>query len=145
MKLNNIISVVVLLIYAMLTSFGIGIFDCACTDSQQLVVLNLRSTCPPCNDSTESCCSHNEGYDDEKEEDDDDCCSLSYQYVVVDQLNVTQSQSYYNQTKDLPLFTLPFANRISSIKEYSAIQKNHSPPPNFLKIPVIYLYAQLRL
>ena len=144
MKLSNVISVVMLLVYSMLTFIDIGIFNCSCTHSLQVVALNVQSTCPPCRNSTENCCPHNEQHDEENDEDeDDDCCS--YQRVVVDQLNVTQSKSHNSQTKVLTLFILPFFNHISGIIESSAFTKNHSPPPNLLKIPVIYLYGQLRL
>ena len=145
MKLNSVISVVMLLVYSMLTVIDIGIFDCSCTDSQQFVVLNVQTTCPPCSNATENCCPHNEQHDDENDDDDEDCCPLTYQRVVVDQLNVTQSKSHNSQTKVLTLFTLPFSNTISGVVESSAFSKNHSPPLNFLKIPVIYLYGQLRL
>ena len=141
MKLKNIIAVALLLVYSMSTLVGVGIFDCGCTNSQQFVVLNVQTTCPPCSKSTESCCSHSERHDekhddenDETTDDDEDCCSLSYQYVVVDQLNITKSQSFNNQLKELPLFTLSSASPISGIKECYALAKNHSPPLIFLKL-----------
>ena len=147
MKLTNIISVLMLLVYSMLTFVNVGIFNCGCTDSQQFVVLNVQTTCPPCSNTTESCCPHNEHNNEEdiEENEDDDCCSLSFQYIVVDQLNITKLQSFNNQPKVLTLYTLPLITLISDIKECVTFTKNHSPPFNLLKIPVIYLYGQLRL
>ena len=144
MKLNSFIAVPLALVYCVLTIFDVGIFNCGCTHSQQFVILNVQTTCPPCSKSTESCCAHHEEYDEEDNE--DDCCPLLRQYVVVDQLNVTNSQqSHGNQSTSIALFAFPFSNVISGITEGYPLTKNHSPPQSLLKIPAIYLYGQLRL
>ena len=150
MSLTKITSALILLVYSMLTIIRIGVFYCGCTQSQQFVVVSAQSTCPPCSSSSEGCCQHNDHYGDKnahEEEDEDDeeeaCCSLAFQYVEIDQLKV--NQPYIEQAREMTIFALPYANLISNVKERWLLTKIHSPPPNLLKIPVIYVYGQLRL
>lgn len=145
MELKNIISSLALaLIYSTLTFVGVGIYYCGCTQSQQLTVLAIQTECQPCSSAAESCCSHGDPQQDRENDcGDDDCCLLAYQYVSVDQLYVTQQ--YNDHAKILTLFSLPFVGLASSVRESFFTTKIHSPPPNLLKISVIYLHRQLRL
>ena len=142
MKINSITSVILLIVYSLSSLVGIGIFHCGCTNSQQLVFFTVKdASCPLCTKSADVCCSHNEPHhDEENDEHEDGCCSLEYQYVDADQLIFTQ----FNDAKAKILTLLPLSADclITSIKECFAFTKIHSPP---LKIPLIYLHAQLRL
>ena len=141
MKLKNTISSLALLfVYSMLTIVGIGIYYCGCTQSRQLV-LAVQTECPPCSAAAESCCSH--GGDENNECRDDECCLLAYQYVNVDQLYVAQPYNEHSKVFTLSLFS--FVGLITSFKESFIFAKNHSPPPELFKIPIIYLHRQLRL
>ena len=145
----KIISVILLFVYSVTTFVGIGVFHCGCTQSQGWVV--MATTCPPCSKTAENCCPHGDRHHDEEKNEqengcqDDDCCSVEYQYLKVDQLNVTHSHDV--QAKVLSLFSSPFLSTdgyINGIRNCYAVIKNHSPP-GLLKIPLIYIYAQLRL
>lgn len=149
MKFANIISVILLYFYGASTFVGIGIYNCNCTHSQRMVLLLVQPSCQ-CDNSAEKCCTHNRHrHSDEhsdEEHDHDDCCSLVYQYMDIDQLMVTQHHD--GQAKVLSLFFTPFSwvnGFTASIGECFAVIKNHSPPPDLLKIPLIYLQGQLRL
>ena len=145
MRLTKTISFVLLFVYSMLT-LGIGIYYCGCTHSQQLAVLAVNTECPPCSKSVESCCPHSDSQPHQDEENscqNDDCCSLEYQYIDVDQLNI--AKSYSAQFKTATLFSLPLASINNGIKECSSLAKNHSPPPDLFKPPIIYLHRQLLL
>jgi len=132
----------------MLTFAGIGIFHCGCTQSQGLVVMAVQTTCPACTTSAKDCCPHNDHHHDEESDGchDDDCCSLKYQYLTVDQLSATQCHDI--QPKVLSLFFSSFLSVdgfTAGVRECFTIVKNHSPPPDLLKIPLIYIHDQLRL
>ena len=149
MKLTGIISVVLLFIYSISSFVGIGVIHCGCTHSQRLVMMSVHPSCL-CSSSVETCCPHNDQYhDDEEEEEEDcgnDCCFVEYQYVEIDQLNVKHSQNH--STKVLSMFffpLLPVHGLIDDAKEYTVAVNNHSPPSDFLKIPLIYMHRQLRL
>ena len=145
MRLTKIISFILLFVYSMLT-LGIGIYHCGCTHSQQLAMLAINTECLPCSKSAESCCPHSDSYphhDEENHCQDDDCCSLKYQYIDVDQLNIIKQ--YDVQFKAITLFYLPFTSINNGIIECSALAKNHSPPPDLFKLPIIYQYRQLLL
>lgn len=147
MKFANVISIILLFVYSMLTFLGIAIYHCSCTHSQGLVVMAIQTGCPPCSSSAENCCSHNGHHHDEDNDcEEGDCCSLDYQYLKIDQLKVDQFHNSH-----LKVFSLLFSPFLSvddftiGIKDDFAAIKNHSPPSGLLKIPLIYMYAQLRL
>ena len=151
MKLNRIISVILLFVYSVAALVGVGYFHCGCTQSQGWIVLAIRNTCPPCSRATEDCCPHSDQHHDEENGvqnngcQNNDCCSVEYQYLKVDQLSVTHSHDV--QAKALTLLfshCLSVDGYITDIRECYATIKNHSPP-GLLKIPLIYIYAQLRL
>ena len=146
MKLRNVISVVLLFVYGMLTVTGIGVSYCNCTQSQQLVMLAVHTACPQCSKKADTRCSHSDGHHHDEKNDckhDDDCCSFSIQYVDVDRLNFTNLNN--SPSKSLTLFSLPAVVQIAGVSELSVFVKNNSPPPDLLKIPLIYLHRQLRL
>ena len=147
MKLNRIISFVLLFIYVMMTVVGVGFLRCGCTDSQRVTVMSFHPSCL-CSDSTNECCQHNDQHHDEDEDDDcqdEDCCSFVYKMADTDHLNVAYNNDY--QSKLTSLLFLPLLSVygfMDGVKE-SADVKNNSPPYILLKIPLIYLYRQLRL
>ena len=142
MKLS---SYALLLVYSMLTFVGIGVYYCGCTQSQQLAVLTIQTECPPCSSTVERCCPHGDPrYYESNSCGEDECCLLAYQYVSVDQLYV--AQPYNEQAKVMSLFFLLFVVFfVVGFREISIYRRIHSPPPNFIKTPIIYLHRQLRL
>ena len=147
MKLTGIISAVLLFMYGVSTFVGTGVYHCACTHSQRLVIMSVHLSCQ-CSSSPETCCPHNDQHHHGEDEDDcgNDCCSLEYQNVDVDQLI---GKHFYNHlTKVLSLLFYPFlpVNGLNgNVKEYTFAVNNHSPPPDLLKVPLIYMHRQLRL
>jgi len=139
--------IIVLFVYSMLTFVGVGIFHCGCTHSQGLVVMAVQTACPPCTGTTESCCSHNDQYhdDDTSNCEDEDCCTVEYQFLDVDQLNVSQFHEVKAKVVSLAFSPfLLFDSFYSAVSERFIEIKNNSPPVLF-NIPFIYMYAQLRL
>ena len=153
MKVRCIISVVLLFVYSVMTFVGIGIFRCGCTQSQQLVVMSVQTACPPCSSSTESCCPHSDQYQHEKDDDrengcqENDCCLLEYQYMEVDQLLVAHFQDIRAKALSLVFFPVisVYYGMTTTFNECTVNVKNNSPPRDLLKVPLIYLHAQLRL
>jgi len=109
----------------------------------------MMSVLPSCqySDFVESCYPHNELHSDEEEDDDcgNDCCSLLYQFIDVDQLNVIQSNNQPTKVLSFLFFPLSIDGLITDIKESAVTVKNNSPPSGLFKIPLIYMYGQLRL
>ena len=149
MKLTGIISVILACIYSASTIVGIGVIRCGCTHSQRLVMLSFYPSCL-CSSSDEDCCAHNENHhDDHVHEDfgcmDNDCCSLVYQYMDVDQLNVSYIHDY--PTKNVTSLFFPLLSvdiLMDNMQQCVATIKNNSPP-GILKIPLIFMHRQLRL
>ena len=148
MKLNAVISVILLFIYSVPVFVGVGIIRCGCTDTQRLVLMSFHPSCL-CSNSTNDCCRHNDQHHDEDHEpgcQDEDCCSFMYKYVNVDHLNVTQFNDHPTKVLSLLLFPHFLVNRlINSFKGYTFGIKNNSPPFCLLQIPLIYIHRQLRL
>ena len=142
----SFISVILLFTYSVSAFMGIGIFSCSCTHSQQLVMMSVHPSCQ-CSNSVENCCRHNEHHSDDEEDDDcgDDCCSLVFQYMDVDQLNITKSLNQPTKVLSFLFSPLSIDGLITSIKECTVAVKNNSPPFGLFKIPLIYMYGQLRL
>ena len=136
--------IVLLLVYSLSTFASIGVLYCNCTQSQQLVILSSLPSCP-CSESDTSCCSHDEYLDDEKSDcdDDDECHLITYQYVKIDQM-----QSLAGNAKlQLPVLSVLFAaNELTNKVDICCgfVENNLSL---FIthKIPLIYVYNQLRL
>jgi len=100
----------------------------------------------------EKCCPHHDDYqnDEEDEEEKNDCgnncCSLEYQYVDADQLNKIQSYNHSTKVLSFHSFSHSLAHGLNAqVKECTFAVKNNSPPPELLKIPLIYMHSQLRL
>ena len=148
MKLTGIISVVLLFLYSIFTFVGIGVYRCGCTHTQRLVMISVQPSCQ-CSGSHEKCCSHNDQCHDEEDDEDgcgNNCCAIEYQYVDVDQLNITQVYSHLTKVISLLFFSLLPDNELNgNTQDYTVAVNNHSPPPDLLKIPLIYQHRQLRL
>ena len=145
MKLTNIISFIILLVFSTLTFVGTGIYHCGCTHTPQMVLLAFQTTCP-CSSSDEDCCPHHKAHhDDENCDEDEDCCSLSYQRTEIDPYHVTRLHDV--QAKVLSLFFLPFTSVDGFITGISDCftQISERPPPGLLKTLLIYMHSQLRL
>ena len=143
--------VILLFFYGVSTFVGIGVFHCGCTDSQRVVVLTAQNGCF-CSNLNDECCPHSEQHQRHHHEEesgcehDHECCTFVYQYVDIDQMIVKQGNDRSTKTFSYYSFSFLSINGwINDIKKCGIAVKNNSPPPFLRKIPIIYLFAQLRL
>jgi len=135
--------IVLLLFYSLSTFANISILYCYCTHSQQLIMMSSLPACP-CSESDVSCCSHDENLDEKSDCDDDDECHLiTYQFVGTDQM-----PSHAGNAKiQLPVLSVLFAaNELTNNVDLRfGFVENNLPLFISHKIPLIYVYNQLRL